>query len=450
MNRKILQIYYKSLFSVIFITLFLWIVLSMAFILYGKSVDTSLPQYLIRSVENETTFENNQIIVSKNLKRKLEKYGTWMQLISSNGTVLYSYNTTNKIPQKYDTLDLANYCLESNRLSGYTLFSLRFTRNPNYGVVLGCKNSVVSKISYIFTQNGRDEIVQLCILLLIITVLMIVFSSFYFAKKVSKPISQITTEIENIYKNQFEYTNSNFGIFSSIYEKISWLNRRLKSSKQMREEWISNITHDIKTPLSSIKGYAELLEDDKYDFMTDEVRMYAKEMLKAEQIIEDLLSDLRLSEQLEEGMLKLRKTNFDLVLLIKECIHEIPHKTIADSTIKIDLPDTIKYNGDRALLKRVFQNIIGNCFVHNNNSIELSVCATVNEQIHIIIADNGKGLSDEDCKHIFDRYYRGVNTSKITGSGLGMAIANSAIQIHGGKIVVKSQLGMGTKFIITL
>ena len=98
----------------------------------------------------------------------------------------------------------------------------------------------------------------------------------------------------------------------------------------------------------------------------------------------------------------------------------------------------------------VFINIMSNAVVHKNADVDIFITAKEGERLVVEIEDNGKGVSEEDMKNIFMRYYRGKESSKVAGSGLGLAIANEIVKVHGGNIEVESELGKGTKFVITI
>lgn len=451
MNKEIMKIYYKAIITAIIAITVIWISLAYFFLFAGKTPDPDLPQYLIYNVEEYVTISSNTISVESELKERLAKYDLWMQIINTKGEVVYQINTPEDIPQMYSTFDLLNVGLESDRIEGYTVFATEISKYQHYGVIIGCSSNLVRKVSYTSLGGIRDEMVKAAILFVLITLIIIVASSFYFTRNVARPVSVIMDDLDAINKNNYEKHLNGKGVFSKVFQTIAQLDEQLKENKRTREEWIANISHDIKTPLSSIRGYAELMSNEDYSFEKEEIVTYSKEIVYAEKIIEGLVGDLRISEKLEEGRFELHKENINLTELIKRCVKDVPQKQFGQSSVTYDLPEQLNYIGDVSLLKRSFQNLISNCFIHNDKQIHLIIKGYCEKNIVTIsIADDGKGMSDEELKHIFDRYYRGTNTSMISGTGLGMAIAKSAVEAHGGTITVESKKNKGTKFIINI
>jgi len=221
----------------------------------------------------------------------------------------------------------------------------------------------------------------------------------------------------------------------------------------MREEWISNISHDIKTPLVSVKGYAEALSSEEYDYSKEEVREYSKIIEEKSNYIKDLIDDLNLSTRLKNKVLHLNFKNTNIVSLVRGVVIDILNNP-QTSNVNIEfsaIREVIEKDIDEILIKRVITNILYNAIVHNNEKVDIEVKVEKKDRIHIFIIDNGKGIKEEELKYIFERYYRGTNTGKKhKGSGLGMAIAKDIVEAHNGVINVESEVGKGTKIEIIL
>ncbi len=113
--------------------------------------------------------------------------------------------------------------------------------------------------------------------------------------------------------------------------------------------------------------------------------------------------------------------------------------------------EVIEKDVDEILIKRVIINLLYNAIVHNDDNITIEVKIDKRDKVHILIIDNGRGIKEEELKHIFERYYRGTNTgTRHKGSGLGMAIAKDIVEAHDGSINIKSQVGVGTEIEIIL
>ena len=223
----------------------------------------------------------------------------------------------------------------------------------------------------------------------------------------------------------------------------------------MRREWIANITYDLKTPLSPIKGYAEVLQDDT-EKTAVEYRRYAGIMLKNAAYMENLIDDLKLTWQLENGTLPVNRREQNIVRFLRELSIDILNRPEYESRmILFECSDNITdetalLSFDTKLFTRAFQNLMINAFVHGTKDTEVTVKIGVSEsELTINVSDNGGGMSNVAAERLFERYYRGTNTeSKTEGTGLGLAIAKNIVELHGGAISVNSTPGAGTSFLI--
>ena len=451
MNKKIVLMYLKMIIAAIVATIGIWLILCYLLLFGDRVADDNLPQYLIWSVEENVNIDEI-ITVDDDFIKKLDEGNIWMQILSDDGSVLYEYNVPQKIPQKYSLFDLVEYSMKSDQIEGYTLYTMQFQSKQCYGVVLGCDSDDISKDSYSFKNNGVNVFLAVIILLVATAITVVVMSSFLFSKKISQPVADIIDDINKIEKGKLIIIdNDRNDLFKNVFVKLTKLQQSLNENEKMREEWIANISHDLKTPLSTIRGYAEMMKDKKYTFSDEQIQLYAGEIYKAEGNMETLIADLRISQKLKEGKVVTNKEVIDVVDVLKECIMELDDNLVADSEIVFEVTKEIKCNCDKVLLKRCLQNIISNAFIHNREKIILQIDAYMDEgTVHICIKDNGKGMSEEELKHIFERYYRGTSSNESKGTGLGLAIAKEIVLIHNGKISVKSILGQGTEFNIEL
>lgn len=449
MNKKILSVYYKSIISAVILIVAIWIAASMLLVFSNNEVDENLPQYRILTADSYITISDEEVNVSQEFLESLSKYDLWMQVLDEDGNAIYQENVPLGVPQKYTAIQLIDACLKSDKIPGMTVFASDIETNPGYCILIGCDSHVVNKLSYSFVGNGRDEMTKVLIIFLIVLVSVVILYSFLFMKRITEPIGNIMGAIGKIDDEQFDMPVYHGQIFSEVFCELGKLREKLKQTKRQRLEWTANISHDIKTPLSTIKGYAEVLADDEYDFTGEEVKQYMRETLKAEESIEKLVEELNLSSKLSEGKYLLKKEKVDLTELINECIAKVDSNMMGDSTILLNSDEDVILEGDRKLLKRCFLNVMYNAFVHNKAGITLNIRIQKSGHIVLTFTDDGIGMSQEEASRIFERYYRGTNSQKTKGSGLGLAIAREVVVVHGGSISVETELNKGTSFIIS-
>ena len=295
--------------------------------------------------------------------------------------------------------------------------------------------------------------------ILIVDFIIAIIFGYIFSKGITKPVKAIIDGVDHLYNGDYEVYFKEKGIYKNVLKKLNSLSYKLKENElerkkidKMRDEWIANISHDIKTPLSSIKGYAEFLEQD-YDFSSEDIKSFAGIINNKSDHIKELVEELNLSMKLKNNESILKKEKVNIVSLVKNSVIDI----LNDSKYsKVDIKfecseDKIFIDIDKVLMQRVLNNLIYNALVHNDKNISIVVSVYKKDKIYISISDNGKGISEKDLENVFDRYYRGTNTGEAhKGSGLGMSIAKEIVNAHNGDITISSILGKGTDINITL
>lgn len=227
-----------------------------------------------------------------------------------------------------------------------------------------------------------------------------------------------------------------------------------QDTERIRREWIENITHDLKTLLSPIKGYAELLMDSP-NLDGETIQEYGGIILKNVNHTEKMINDLKLTYQLELCSVPYRPQTVRLVRFLKELVIDIVND-LAFANRSIEFESNIQECEvciDIDLFRRAVINLIINALTHNppETKVTIRIDTGLKNKILICISDNGIGMSDKEQSELFNRYYRGTNMrEKPEGSGLGLAIAKQIITLHNGNIAVKSKRGEGTRFTIVL
>ncbi|MGN0485381.1 MAG: sensor histidine kinase [Lachnospiraceae bacterium] len=453
MKRAIILEYLKTILFAVLMSVAVSMLICFLCFFNNQTVDNDMPQYLIRRMEQYIKITEKGMTLDQEGKKSLQKYQLWMQVVDEDGTVVYEVDVPKKVPKHYSNFQLVDSVLHSNQLGEYTIFASSMTVNDHYGILLGCDSGIVTKYTYSFEGNGRDLILKCLFVFCVTTVSVIIAVSYYFSKKVTAPIGRALEMIEEIQtgNSRDSFPIKNKKLFANVFVSIDKLKAALKENERLRAEWITNISHDIKTPLSTIKGYAELLSTEDYEFEKEEMMGYADQILKSEKRIEELVEDLKMSQMLVEGKIKLKKEKVELVKLLENCIAETKIYIKGEPAIHFTYDKTINILADKKLLERSFVNIICNAYVHNEKNVCVDISLSEEENdAKIVIADNGRGIKKEDLAHIFERYYRGTDSGKEKGTGLGLAIAKEVITEHGGKILVSSEKGEGTRFIIYL
>lgn len=206
--------------------------------------------------------------------------------------------------------------------------------------------------------------------------------------------------------------------------------RKLKKTEQLREDWVTGLSHDLKTPLSSIYGYSVMLGSD-HEWTSKEVQKFASVMQEKAGYMDDLINDLTYTYQLKSDGIVLEKERTELGEYVRGYV-----KRNSLGELRIHEVESIFVSIDLKRFGRVLDNVIGNAVKHNLAQTPIHMSVTSNaDTVLLQVRDEGVGMSAGVLENLFDRYYRGTNTtSDGSGTGLGMAIAKQLVEAHGGWI----------------
>ncbi|WP_107948516.1 sensor histidine kinase [Lysinibacillus parviboronicapiens] len=294
----------------------------------------------------------------------------------------------------------------------------------------------------------------------IILLIGVIFLSIGISRQFVRPLVYVISRIEQL--AQFDYRKLSdkkvhhqktgklkrkFKLFQPVDESLNHLSdrlasneRQIKQSEQLREEWITGLSHDLKTPLSSIYGYSTMLASGDYEWTNDEMRAFAKTMQEKATYMDALIQDLTYTYQLKNKAIKLEKVSLALNTWLLQ---------FADNQVCVHVYGDVILDADELLLKRILDNLITNAKKYTPIDTKVSVEAqNTQEGVMLTIADQGPGIPQKELDNLFERYYRGTNTTDdATGTGLGLAITKQLIDLHDGTIRVSSD-ARGTVFVV--
>lgn len=254
---------------------------------------------------------------------------------------------------------------------------------------------------------------------------------------------------------EFDFPESSIDEVQEMYASFDEMRQQLKESQELqdqyeqnRKELIANISHDLKTPLTSINGYVQGILDGVAD--TDEKRdRYLRVIAGNAQEMEHLIEDLFLVSKLDIDQLPMRTDPIDLVPYFQDCVLDwqfILQREEMTISLETDLQHA-NVIGDREQLKRVMNNIVNNAVKHLGKGGQIAIRMQEEDQGFVVaISDTGVGIAPDKLGHIFDKFYRtdAERNRRIAGSGLGLAISKEIIQRMGGIIWADSEPGKGT------
>lgn len=413
------------------------------------------PESLVLAFQKEIKVENGSISITNKGEKFLEEHGAWLQVLNHNSDEIFQMYKPKNTPNHYTPSDLIlRYKYD---IRDYTTFIGKLDKNTQVdSYIVAFPSGQVLRKSVYLNFNNLSSFYPYGILMLIgVTVVCILLFAYIVARYMSKPVVMIIEHINKLKQGQYKQVPEEKGIYAEVYTNLNQLSHQLedisvqrKRLDMMRAEWIINISHDLKTPLSSIKGYSEVIGNREYKITAQEMYQYAEVIQNKSIYIEKMIDDLKLTYQLKNTLLPIHKTTVDIVNLTREIIIEflnMPH--YENRIIEFEcLQEEIIIKADQGLIQRAIVNLLNNALIHTDNKTLIQVCIkqTIGYTI-VTIEDNGEGINKSDLPHIFDRYFRGTNTDPKSGSGLGMAIVKEIIVAHGGEIAVESIEGNGTK-----
>lgn len=390
---------------------------------------------------------------------RLDEYGLWLQVVDERGEEVFSRNKPDHVPVRYTASELLTAAAGGYE-DGYTVFAGTFSEGDDaWSYLIGFPYAIGK---YTLYYNGetvsRLSPVARGVILLCLTAFVAAVLGYGFW--LSRRLAAVTEGIARVSRRTYE-PKKETGVFGDAYAALNQMDREVRrgdrlqaETDQARGEWIANITHDLKTPLSPIKGYAELLADHP-ETAGENAQAYGTVILKNVGHVEKLMDDLKLTYQLDAGAIPCHPQPVRLVRYVRELVIDL-----VNDPAFADRPVSFVSDGaesaamlDPDLFRRALQNILVNALTHNPPDTEVTMSVGTGKDGGAVIAvrDNGVGMSEAERTKLFDRYYRGTNTQeKPEGSGLGLAIAQQIIQLHGGTVAVESQPGQGTEITITL
>ena len=352
--------------------------------------------------------------------------GYWCMLIDEGGNVVWEQNKPSEVPDKYTLNDIAR--MTRWFLNDYPVY----TRIEDYGlIVMGKPKNAVGKYEMEYSMSWFDSLPQRIIYVLLFNLFLAAVIACIFGINLYRRISELTKSINHLRAEKpvklkergiFKDTYRNINITSAAIERK---NTALNIREQARQNWISGISHDIRTPLSVITGYAETLA--KNSELSEDNRQRACVIVSNSMKIKKLIEDLNLISSMEYDMQPSKKQPIKICPLIRKVTAEIINNGLPEIfSIELNLKsENATILGDENLLERALFNVINNAVSHNKDGCAITITEhEKNGKVVVEICDNGSGVSDSVIENI--------STIPQTTHGIGLPMAYRIVSVHGG------------------
>ena len=291
--------------------------------------------------------------------------------------------------------------------------------------------------------------------LIYITIISLILStiiSLFMSKRLSKPIKKMNDTAKKLSKGDYNIVFEKCG-YEELDELADTLNKAtnsLERTDEIKRELIANVSHDLKTHLTMIKAYSEMIRDlsgDNKEKREEHLKVIIDETDRLTRLVNDMM-DL---SKIESGIISINKEKINFTEMASSLIDRIKLSNIdTEHTIEYIIPKDLYVLADKTKIEQVLYNLIINAIKHSGEGkkkILIKATAT-QKRVKVEVIDNGVGISKEDLEHIWDRYYKASDsfTRQVQGSGLGLSIVKNILIKHSSDFGVESELGKGSNF----
>lgn len=442
-----------SIFLLLFLNIFLF-----EFIFFKYSTDDS-PSDKTFEIAKMIKFKDRKYFLSDKEISNLKKQNIWAIVIDNDSkkVIWQTENLPGEIPKEYSVFDIALF--SHAYIKGYPVFTAKIRNDL---LVLGYPKDSYWKYSTATWNYRLIQNVPNFFLIFLLSNIFFVFLIYIFSNsKLLKSVNPIIKGIQDLPKDKPVKIDEK-GVLSELAKSINKTSEILQNQREQlrnkdtaRANWIAGVSHDIRTPLSMIMGYASQLKTSSN--LSDEMEKKLSVILKQSERIKNLINDLNLASKLEYNMQPFEKKKENAVALVRQVIVDFLNMDI-DEKFPIEWKTKSEFvscfvNVDKNLIKRALANLIQNSINHNENGCTIYVSVKEDEKNCIIcVEDNGIGVSDEELEKLNNTPHYMVCDKNTTEQqhGLGLLIVKQIMDVHNGQVEMKHSEYGGFKVVLQI
>lgn len=411
----------------------------------GKS-----PSAVVQQVAHGLRRSDSGFILNDSARELLKETGAWAMLVDQKGEVQWEHLLPAELPRSYALTDVAKF--SQRYLEDYPVFVWEHDEGL---VVVGYPQGSLAKYQYVLPAQWVASLPERLAILLVINVGLALLLSLLIGYKLIRAIRPLTQGVQALGEDRHTYVEPK-GILADLANSVNRAaallkekNESLQKRDEARSTWIAAISHDIRTPLSMILGYASDLEENGQ--LPSESRREAGIIRKQAEYLRSLVNDLNLVSMLEYDMQPLHKKVLRLSVLARQIATDFLNNGLDERfSIDVDLADeSIQVMGDERLLKRAVTNLVQNSIRHNPHGCQITLKTIWDEgrqTCRFIVEDNGRGIPPHEIPHLLELpYTSGRKRSVRQGHGLGLPIVARIAKAHQGELILTSGKGKGLK-----
>ena len=452
MKNKTIKLKYKTLFYLILFSVFILLLLWESQLLLSKFL---YERYQINDINK--VVKNIEKTSPDRLKDYLREVvynnAVCIEYIDGSGTtLLYNEAAPGCLLGRNDYLDsYKKELIESGeRISRIKLSNKDYNAD---GLLYGIEvdNGYVFVFTMLINVNKNYSIVKRqLIYMTIVVIALAVLISLYLSSLITDPIVEITEKSKELANGNYNVNFEKNGIkeIDELADTLNYLESEVTKTDEYRRDLMANVSHDLKTPLTMIKAYAEMVRDITYkDKKKREENLNV--IIAETDRLNGLVGDILTLSKLQANSDTLEIETFDLNTEINEVLKRYDYLKNDGYEIISEMPEKIMVRADKNKLNQVIYNLVNNAINYTGDDKKVIIRVTANKKDYLVeVIDTGKGIEKDKIEHIWDRYYKNEKNHKrnVVGTGLGLSIVKGILEAHDINYGVKSVINKGTTF----
>ena len=356
--------------------------------------------------------------------------------VVKNKKTIYSSNNYNKGCILESDKYINDFYVNNYSKHNYRIINPRFNNKTLvYAVKLNEDISIFVNASLEPLDNTVVILSKQLVIVSFIVLILAFIIGYFISKKISKPIENMNFNAKKLASGNYNFefdNNSNIYEIDELANTLNYAKSELEQTDELRKELLANISHDLKTPLTMIKGYAEMVRDVTYknkEKMNENLNVIIEETDRLNLLVEDILTLSKMQSNKDE----IKIEEFDICLLIKNIVNRYSiYKELEGYNFELNIPNSLYVKADKKRMEQVIYNLINNAINYTGKDNKVIINVIDEDDVKVEIIDTGKGIKKEEIPFIWEKYYHSKKKHKrnLVGSGIGLSIVKSILENH--------------------